>query len=601
VAVGTADIVETVNTSVAVFNKASGAQLADYPFETFWTGATNVTCSDPRAIYIPGDNRFALSCVDIGSNQVMRMAISKSGDPTAGWYQYAVGPADDQPKIEATSDKIILVGNNSTNDDLYVFNKSDLLSGVASPAVVHLTTVQSNIYMATVEQTLTANGYLVDTYQCSGCHEWLATITGTPAASDVALNETDLGTTTDASPVEPSVPGGSIGGGDLDGRTLSAVYERETSDSKPVIQYSAMDECSSRVCIVSGRIDLSGATPVRTYENSIGAAGWDYTYGAAGLDAAGSVFDAYSRSNTSTAPGAAVIGPAFDLTLQPPVAGTTSCATSATPPCDERWGDYLGTALDPSDPTAVWVSGLYQATSGTYGWRTIFAKVSTNTTALPTVTSVAPSSGPLGGGTTITVTGSGFKSGTVADVGSVSLTPVGGGKVIYATTITVVSGTKLTAVVPDASSIAGNAVVTTDIRVTANGLESLVSTGDRFKFTLPHPVISSVVFTGNAMTPKVTLKGTGFGVKPTGTLPCGMKADGLDYGTSALRLEDTSNSFTAGQAGDCVGLVIASYSATSVVLTLGGYYKGHYSAFAKGDKYAVTIWGVTKSGTVAYA
>ena len=39
-------------------------------------------------------------------------------------------------------------------------------------------------------------------------------------------------------PQEPSVPGGNIGGGDLDGRVYDAVYEVESSNSEPIIQYS---------------------------------------------------------------------------------------------------------------------------------------------------------------------------------------------------------------------------------------------------------------------------------------------------------------------------------------------------------------------------
>src|SRR5207244_2572600 len=96
------------------------------------------------------------------------------------------------------------------------------------------------------------------------------------------------------------------------------------------------------------------------------------------------------------------VGPGFDVTLQPPAGGTSSCSGGQTPPCDERWGDYLGAAIDPSDPTSVWVSGPYQASSGTYGWGTVIAKVSATTFSLPTVTTGSASSLT---GTSATVTG----------------------------------------------------------------------------------------------------------------------------------------------------------------------------------------------------
>jgi hypothetical protein len=116
--------------------------------------------------------------------------------------------------------------------------------------------------------------------------------------------------------------------------------------------------------------------PVLAYHRLIGAPGWDYTYGAVGLDGMGNVFEVYTRSNPSTAPGVGLVGPGFDVTLQAALPGTTSCPAGGSPPCDERWGDYFGTAIDPSDPATVWVTGSYQASSGAYGWGTIVARLS---------------------------------------------------------------------------------------------------------------------------------------------------------------------------------------------------------------------------------
>jgi hypothetical protein len=397
VAVGPKDIVETVNTEAAVYDKTTHAQLALYHFESFWTGGTTDECGDPRAIYLPGDDRFAISCTDLAPGGPVRFAISASSDPTGAWYKYAVPNTTllDQDKIEATSDKFIVAGNNAGNqEDIYVYNKSDVLSGVANPAVVHVATTHSNLYQATVQQTYGSNGYLVATYP--GSDVWLATVGGTPAAGNVHLTETDLGANSASAPVEPTVPGGKIGDNDLDGRIYDAIYEAETSDSKPVIQFSTADQCGSPAadCVLSARIDLSGSTPVLKYEQSFGQPGWDYTYGAVGLNAAGQVFEAYSRSNASNAPGAAVLGSGFDVTLQPAQPGSSSCGSTDTPPCDERWGDYLSTAIDPSDPSSVWVSGLYQLTNGPYGsgvfaWGTIIQKV----TLLPTTSIIIPANG----------------------------------------------------------------------------------------------------------------------------------------------------------------------------------------------------------------
>ena len=79
----------------------------------------------------------------------------------------------------------------------------------------------------------------------------------------------------------------------------------------------------------------------------------------------------------------AVAGPGFDVTVQPAIAGTGSCSPSSQPPCDERWGDYVGTAIDPTNPSVVWATGLFQQTSGGFGWGTWIDSVSVGRYSLP--------------------------------------------------------------------------------------------------------------------------------------------------------------------------------------------------------------------------
>ena len=109
----------------------------------------------------------------------------------------------------------------------------------------------------------------------------------------------------------------------MDGRINDAVYEVESSDGKPVIQYSGIRECGTRACDTSARIDLSGPRPVLRYNNLVGEPGYDDTYGAVGLDGAGNVFEVYAQTTAAQTPSAAVVGPGFDVVLQPSTAGTT--------------------------------------------------------------------------------------------------------------------------------------------------------------------------------------------------------------------------------------------------------------------------------------
>jgi hypothetical protein len=376
VAVGPSHVVQTVNAAAAVYNKLTGVKLTELDFGTFW-GADTVYCVDPRALYIASADRFAISCSDSTANRSVnpvRFAISQTGDPTGSWYRFAAPNAVflDQDKIEATSDKFVVAGDGN-GTVLYVYDLADVTSGVPNPMVVELTTAFP-VYQAAVQQTPASPAYFVTSYP--GAHLVLATVTGTPAAGDVALRETMMDVDAYPAPHEAAVAGGLIGADELDGRIYDAIYEVESQGGSPIIQYSSARACGDDDCITSGRIDLSGPVPVLASHRLIGAPGWDYTYGAVGLDGMGNVFEVYTRSNASTAPGVGLVGPGFDVTLQAALPGTTSCPAGGSPPCDERWGDYFGTAIDPSDPATVWVTGSYQASSGGYGWGTIVARVS---------------------------------------------------------------------------------------------------------------------------------------------------------------------------------------------------------------------------------
>lgn len=589
IAVGTSDVVETVNTVATVYSKSTGTLLATFDFENFWDGSGNDQCVDPRALYLASVDRFAISCTDItGGPDPMRFAISQTNDPTGGWYKYTVPNSGflDQDKIVATSDKFIIAGNASTNEQFFVYNLSDVVAGVPNPGVVHLVGTKSNIYQAAVEQTATSPAYFVSSYP--GNVLYLATITGSPAAANVAIKEKKITSTDYPAPQEPAVPGGNIGGGNLDGRIYDAVYEVETSDNHPVIQYSSARECGSRTCITSARIDLSFSPPKLRYNNLIGEPGWDYSYGAVGLDGAGNVYEAYARSNPSTPPAAAVVGPGFDVTLMQPAAGTTSCSSWQTPPCDEHWGDYLSTTIDPTDPTKVWVSGLYQNTSGGYGWGSITQELSVGSFALPTVTDTKANSvtstratvnvtvNPKGAATTIHVDygqTSGYDSATPAIAVGSGTSPV--------TKTVVLSG------LTPGTVYHFRAVATTSV--------GNATTKDR-TFATTTPTISSVVFSGPSGSPTVTINGSGFGTAPSGQ-PANCGTTGSDFDTNQLWLHDGTG-WTAGQFGDCIGLIVGSWTNTSVTYTFGSGYSV-YGTLSNGDTYSLAVQEAQTSGTVS--
>jgi hypothetical protein len=123
----------------------------------------------------------------------------------------------------------------------------------------------------------------------------------------------------------------------------------------------------------------------------------------------------------------------------------------------------------------------------------------------PTVSSVSPRSGPVTGGTRITITGSDFSAGATVVIGQ------GGGSVngaIRATDVRVVSRTKITATTGGPASKGR----TWNVYVIDYGKRSAASAQARFRYAGPRPVVSSVrpgsvPVTGGT---RITITGSGF-------------------------------------------------------------------------------------------
>jgi hypothetical protein len=113
--------------------------------------------------------------------------------------------------------------------------------------------------------------------------------------------------------------------------------------------------------------------------------------------------------------------------------------------------------------------------------------------AAPTVTAVSPATGPPGGGTTVTITGTGFSDATGVSFGSTAAAAVG-----------LSSATSITAVTPAGSG-------TVDVTVTSPDGTSAASAADQFSYgsaPTATQLLPSSGPTGGG--PQVTVDGTGF-------------------------------------------------------------------------------------------
>ncbi len=139
-------------------------------------------------------------------------------------------------------------------------------------------------------------------------------------------------------------------------------------------------------------------------------------------------------------------------------------------------------AVVDSSSVTLTISGVSNPAPGTYN---LMINTSTDqipaaseqytlaTPPAPVVTSISPTVGSTAGGTTVTITGSGFSSGATVDFGTVA-----------GTSVTVVSSTSITVVSP--AEMTG----TVNVTVTVNGLTSATVSGDQFTYEAAYTALT---------------------------------------------------------------------------------------------------------------
>ena len=214
-----------------------------------------------------------------------------------------------------------------------------------------------------------------------------------------------------------------------------------------------------------------------------------------------------------TGPSAPVAGDQFTYTVLPvvtsisptagPVAGTTSVTitgTGLTGATGVNFGATAGTAVTVVNDSTVTVTSPAHAAGAvdvrvtTPGGQSVTGAGDLFTyTAIPVITSISPTAGPLAGATTVTITGTSLSGITAVTFGGVA-----------ATSFANVSATSATAVSP--THVAG----AVDIVVTTVGGPSATGAGDLFTYTAG-PTITSILPTAGPTTgaTTVTLTGTG--------------------------------------------------------------------------------------------
>jgi hypothetical protein len=504
--VGPTYYVQTVNTSIGIFDKSTGSRVAAFTFnDLFSQSPTGTPCDknnqgDPVALYDPIGDRwiisdFAWSNYTSGA-MYQCMAVSKTGDPVSGgWYFYAWktetgGVLPDYPKLGVWPDAIYMSANDFAttgvgsyrNAQVWAFDRTAMESGAAAKSVTFnlpktsggvtvFSLLPSNMRVATGTPPAGSPNYFASIYGSYAIRVWKFHVDWVNTASSTFTGPTNVPIATFN--VGPStVP--EKGGNNLD--TLSYRLMMQN-------QYTNLNGTES---LWLTHTVGSGGTPnvakVRWYQLPVtggtiaSAPAQQSTWSpdsknrfmpSLAVDKNGDMAIGYSVSDSAMYPsiryaGRLVGDPAGTLGQSETslIEGTGfQCCKFSDGSTNTRWGDYSAMTIDP-DGCTFWYTSEYYDTQPTSlaadNWKTRFGSFSLPgcgapappppAPAAPTISSFAPTSGPPG--TAVTISGTSFSGATVVAFNGT------------AAGYTVDSATQITATVPPGASSGPIAVTT---------------------------------------------------------------------------------------------------------------------------------------------
>jgi YVTN family beta-propeller protein len=405
--------IETINTSVGIYNKSDGTRVAAFTFNSFMSqGSFGNLCDtnnfgDPVVLYDSFEDRWFISDFAFkldGSNNVSPQtvfecfAVSKTGDPVAGgWNFYSIlsprGLAD-YPKFGVWTDGIYMsanmfgygVGSAFIAPHVWAINKQQMYAGEPSVQVVN--------FPAPVDDftVIPANGRLEAGTPPTGTPEYFVSTSEFLDALTVYKLHADWDRVSLSTFTGPELannatswPAASVGNAATPGNSLDTLGIRAMAQA----QYSKVATSESLwVTHTVRRANTSGFAAPRWYQlnvtggtvaaNTLQGTTWDPDAAntfhrfipALAVDRLGDMALGYSKSSSTTNPqikyaGRLAADPVntFGQTEQTLIDGTGTQTGNCGGATCIRWGDYSGMALDP-DGCTFWITNMYYQANG---------------------------------------------------------------------------------------------------------------------------------------------------------------------------------------------------------------------------------------------
>ena len=418
---------QTINSVYAIYSKTGVLVAGPTNLNLLFGSVTGATCNDgdPVVLYDEQADRWLVVEFSIcGTNDYMLFAVSQTNDPTGAWHRYSFD-VDDMPdyeKIGIWQDGYYMGTNNAATGkkDIYVVERSKMLLGQTAQMVGfdnpwRPTTIDGFMCVPPVDND--------GTFAPAGSPGLFITINDDAiagGADQLWLYELAVNWTTPASSTFNRVQQLAVPAFDSNfGANWDNIKQPGTTrelDAIPQVvmnapQYRNFGAYQTLVCCHTVDVNNTDLAGIRWYELRKTAGTWEMrqsgTYspdahsrwmGSIRLNGQNEIGLGYSISSTTVYPGIRYTGQSatayangaglFDLAEQTITTGAYSQTLY------NRWGDYAGLSVDPSDDKTFWFTTEYIGTSSARKTRVASFQVGTAAAGIDLIT-LSPAANPV--------------------------------------------------------------------------------------------------------------------------------------------------------------------------------------------------------------
>ena len=409
--------IQTVNTSVGIFNKSTGAQVSAFSFDTLMSQGFapthpcyNKNYGDPVVVWDPATDRWFISdfafSVDGSGNPVSPtyecIAVSQTSDPVSGgWYFYALASSDyfpDYPKVGIWPDGLYITANmfaytGSGSFQLvraWVLNKAQMVAG--QTASVQSVNLPATISGASVFSALPSTYHTVTGAPPAGRENFIASIWSSKLARvwkwhvdwTTPANSTFTGPSNVTLSTWNQAPStvAELGGNALDTLGERLMMQAQYTNiggveslwlTHTVANAGATSLAAPRwyqINVTGGSVVTSAPIQQSTWAPDTSYSRW---MGSLAVDKNGNMALGYSRASSTAYPAIYYAGrlandPASTLgqgeTLLHQGLGY-QCCTFSDGSTNSRWGDYSAMTIDPDGCTFWYTTEYYDSKATT--------------------------------------------------------------------------------------------------------------------------------------------------------------------------------------------------------------------------------------------